>query len=93
MERYTSCLAYLIWNGGVEKLLSVSSIIQTLHKLSEPTSGAAAQRKRMDSRIIHYSLNNYTNIMQYNKLRGQNNYSAYQVCGCKCSGTPEVLGG
>jgi len=55
MERCTSCLAYLIWNGGVEKLLSVSSIIQTLHKLSEPTSGAAAQRKRTDSKIIHYS--------------------------------------
>lgn len=45
IERNTSCLAYLIRKGGVEKLLSASLILQTLHNLSEPASGAAAQTR------------------------------------------------
>jgi len=68
IERNTSCLAYLIWKGGVEKLLSVSSIIQTLHKLSEPTSGAAAQRKGWILRCYSIFKTSNTNIKQYNKL-------------------------
>lgn len=41
----TSCLAYFIRNGWVEKLLSVSSIIQTPNTSSEPMSGAVIKLK------------------------------------------------
>jgi len=77
IARITSCLAYLIRNDGVEKLLSLSSIIQTPHKLSAPTSGAAAQRKDRFKDFI--DLRN--NTMHDGKLTGQKSKcSAYPAC-------------
>lgn len=42
MERRISCLAYLIWKGCVEKLLSLSLILHTPYISSQPRLGAAA---------------------------------------------------
>ena len=44
MDKRTSCLAYLIRKGWVEKLLSVSSILHTPYTSSEPRSGTTAQK-------------------------------------------------